>query len=181
MDRRDLLLSIVGASEQDEDFGRTSLQKISYFVGEALQRDLGHRPYHYGPFSERLEGDVSMLVDTGLVSERVEVMGRDSRGPKRRFHYGLTGEGRARLRALREECPEQVDRVQDVVRRLEKAAGGLHQDLLAQAAKTHFVASGTERSADRVLLEKLASSHGWKLREDAASRVESILSEIKHR
>jgi uncharacterized protein YwgA len=46
--------------------GRTTMQKIMYFVSVALGKDFGHRAHYYGPFSRPVE---SALTVSALTEE----------------------------------------------------------------------------------------------------------------
>lgn len=134
MNRKDLLLCIIGQGQKDDEFGRTSLQKLAYFVGESTQRKLGHRAYHYGPYSDTLDEDLEGLAMAGAIEEHRTLLGHNVRGPVRMHRFELTQQGWQRLHQLRSERPDEVEHVERIVRTIRETAGSLNQQLLSQAA-----------------------------------------------
>ena len=55
--------------EQLEDTGKIKIQKILYFLQEAIGLPLQYRfrMHHYGPFSEDIENDISVLQAIGSI------------------------------------------------------------------------------------------------------------------
>lgn len=53
-----------------EDTGKTNIQKIVYFLQESLGIELGYpfRMYHYGPYSDDLDGDLSLSQALGNIT-----------------------------------------------------------------------------------------------------------------
>lgn len=180
MRTRDLILTLIDACSDREEFGRTSLQKMAYFAGERLGVDLGHHAYYYGPFSDVVEQEVASLALGELLSEQVTVLGVGSRGPVRKYQYSLTDQGRRRLKMVSERYPEETERVRELVGQVIEVAGSLEQGLLSQAAKTFFVAEATGANATFDELKGLAEQHGWQLENRKREPVERLLGALGH-
>lgn len=180
MKRRDVLLSIIAAGVRRPEFGRTSLQKVAYFVG--VHRNVGfqHQAHFYGPFSEVVEADVEALVAAGLVEELVQnlpfVGARGQQG--KRFEYRLTDEGASRLDELKSVHPAESEDIEAFVRHLEEAAGGLDQGILSPAAKTYFIASRENRALSPQAIRELASELGWDLQPPQVKKVAKVLQQL---
>ena len=59
------------------DTGKTQLQKIVYFIQEAVEVPLGYsfRMHHYGPYSDDLDGDLSLTAAMGYVDINPDFQG----------------------------------------------------------------------------------------------------------
>ena len=180
MKRRDVLLSIIAAGISRPEFGRTSLQKVAYFVGVHRNAEFQHQAHFYGPFSEVVEADVEALVAAGLIEERVQnlpfVGARGQQG--KRFEYRLTDEGEKRLQELKAVHPSESEDIEAFVRRLEQAAGGLDQGILSPAAKTYFIASRESRPLTLPAIEELARGLGWDLQPPQVKKVAKVLQQL---
>jgi uncharacterized protein YwgA len=94
--------------------GRTKLTKLVYLAQEeahdAVARMISpdpfydFEPYHYGPFSRGLLGDLEILEGEGLLSVKFQKL--DSQGRITQYLYSLTVAGRAALSKLEAETRE---------------------------------------------------------------------------
>lgn len=180
MRTRDLLLTLIDActDKDPEGFGRTSLQKMAYFAAHRLGVDLGHRAYHYGPYSDLVDDEVGMLALGCLIDEKFTVLGRGSRGAVRQYQYSLKDEGRSRLKLVTDAYPNETAKVHDLVDKVLEVAGTLEQGLLSQAAKTYFVAEATGDRVGYDELSQVATEHGWTLEESKRPAVEKLLAAL---
>src|SRR5688572_30569096 len=122
---RDIVLYVLGRCEGRREFGRTSLQKVMYFVGRKLNRDLGHHPHYYGPFASSVEQETAALVLSKLVEERVQALGFWTAGgfPAKQYEYTLTELGKKRLENVVQRHRAEVKFVDEVVDGLLAEAG----------------------------------------------------------
>ncbi len=73
--RKDLLLLILGAADNDAVVGVTRLQKYLYLLQEQggwksrLRSTYQFRPYDYGPFDDQLYADIDFLENLGLITK----------------------------------------------------------------------------------------------------------------
>jgi uncharacterized protein YwgA len=180
MKRRDVLLSIIAAGTARAEFGRTSLQKVAYFVGVHRKTGFRHQAHFYGPFSEVVEADVEALVSTGLIEERVQNLPFvGNRGHQaKRFEYRLTDEGQRRITELEVVHTGEYSDIQAFVRRLEEAAGGLDQGILSPAAKTFFIAQRENRDLTPKEIHDLARDLGWDLKPAQIKKVAQVLQQL---
>jgi uncharacterized protein YwgA len=178
--RRDLLLILVELCGNRPEFGRTSLQKVAYFVGITLGVPLGHRAHYYGPYSEFVEREIDALVLSGLIEEKVEVLGFiGQRGHEgKRYEYSVTPEGERRIKELQRTYPKEYGKVEQFVGSLTSAANGLDQRILSPAAKTLFIAKREGRALDISEIGELAKQLGWHLNKEQVDRVVNVLAGI---
>lgn len=176
MKRHDILLEIIDSCGPRPDVGKTSLQKLAYFVGKRFSYNLEHRAHYYGPFSEALEGDISLLAASGYIVEKVEALGFIGAAgfPARRYEYDITEAGADRLKDLKAHYPE-LEHIQHFVQEIETVAGGLDQQILSAAAKTYFIAEREGGSVSPSDVKRMTADYSWKLSKEEIERVTSIL------
>src|SRR5215204_269650 len=113
---RDLVLAVIVQCADRGEFGRTSLQKVSYLAGLRLGIDLGHRAHFFGPYSAAVEADTDALAMSGLVAESVQVLGVNSQGwPVRQYSYRITDDGRRAYDEIAAESPDEVGRLTELL------------------------------------------------------------------
>ena len=181
MKRRDLLLALIALCSDRPEFGRTSLQKVAYFLGAGKhgRAEFSHQAHFYGPFSEVVETDVEALVLSGLVEEQARTLAFTGvRGPAKQYSYELTPAGRQRLTRLQDAYPLEFAELQTFVEKLEQAAGGLDQGILSPAAKTYFIANREGRNLTASEISRLARQVGWELRSAQIKKVSKVLDEL---
>lgn len=175
MKARDVVLTIVARGEGHPEFGRTSLQKVAYLTGRALDRDLGHRAHYYGPFSSVIETETETLVLSDLVEEKVRSLGfANAAGfEAKQYDFKLTNAGRERLAFIHDRYGPQVEVVNHVVDSLIEITGGLDQRMLSPAAKVDYIAAREGRPVTTKDVRLAASDLGWRL---SNSQIESVLA-----
>ena len=129
MDEMNLLMARLAVirriSELAPDAGKMSVQKIVYFIQNWLEVPLDYRfkMHHYGPYSVKVDGNLSLASAMGLVN-----LDRDPDG----FGYHVTP-GIYELENVDAELPwENVDGLIEVL-------GDLELSRLELLASTHFV------------------------------------------
>jgi uncharacterized protein YwgA len=175
------VLVVIALCGAKEEFGRTSLQKVTFLASLRLGIKLGHRAYYYGPYSAEVEADVEALVLGGLVTETVELLDfvRPNGFQASRYHYSVTGTGDARMRLLREAHPEQVDMTKSLVEELVRVAGSLDQNILAAAAKTLYIAREQGASVSAEEIKEVGNDFGWKLSTGQIKRAANVLESLQ--
>jgi uncharacterized protein YwgA len=169
-----VLLALAAAGGTVE--GRTSMQKITYFVAVALEQDLGHRAHYYGPYSRPVE---SALADAALGDEITETMERFPNyysGPDiRKYTYELTPDGEELVRELEADHPEEATTIDDTVGAIKEAVPDLDQNTLSMAAKNHFIVDtegGTAKLSD---IPDLARELGWRISDGQVQKSVELL------
>lgn len=177
MKQRDLVLSIISFCCSRPEFGRTSLQKVAYFVSLGLSEPMGHDAHFYGPFSSDIEDDVESLLIADLIDEKVTTLNfQGFRGQEaRKYEYRVTAKGQERLDAIQQAYSEEWRYVHDFVDKLAEAAGGLDQGVLSAAAKTHFIASREKRPVSAQEIREFGKQLGWNLKELQIVQVVQVL------
>lgn len=177
---RDTILFIIGEGSSRRGFGRTSLQKVAYFAGLLLNRDFGHRPHYYGPFSPLVEREVEALVMSGLGKETSYSLGFAGPGgfEAKQYEYDLTEEGRERIRALWDAHRTELQALKGMISRFDEIAGGLEPSILSPAAKTLFIAQEEHRALESSEIGELAGELGWDLSHEQVQKVGGLLEQM---
>ena len=180
MKQRDLLLLVIDFCGSSPEFGRTSMQKVAYFVSEGLHKDFGHHAHFYGPFSEEVEDEIDALVQSGLVEEQTESLSFVGKSgfPGRRYSYSLTKDGSERSDALRKAYPDETSDLKAFLEALKSAAGGYEQGILSPAAKTYYLAKREKKALTIGEIKALGKELGWELSSAQVSRVVGVLKAL---
>lgn len=178
---RDLVLAVIALCGTREEFGRTSLQKVTFLASLKLGMDLGHHAYYYGPYSADVEADVEALVLSGLVKETVEYL--DFMSPSgfqaNRYRYTLTETGNVRVQLLRDAHPEQFGMIESLVQELVSVIGSLDQNILAATAKTLYIAREHGRPVSAEEIKEVGKDFGWKLSTGQIGRAATMLEKLQ--
>ncbi len=177
---RDIVLMVIARSEDRHEFGRTSLQKVVYFIGRALGRDLGHRAHYYGPFASTLEQETETLVLSGFVDEKVYPLGfANAAGfEAKQYRYSLTDSGRERVKLLEDRYPTDAKIIDDVVSTLIAHTGKLDQRVLSPAAKVDFIARQQDKPVSTQDIQSAAEDLGWTLTDAQVTSVVDLLEKL---
>jgi uncharacterized protein YwgA len=180
MKPRDFVLMTIDSAGDRPEFGRTSLQKLTYFAALALGRDLGHRPHYYGPFSNTVERDTEALVFSDLVEERVQSLGfaTAARWEARQYEYKISETGRERVQQLRKHHPEEASALASLIESILEHAGRLDQRILSAAAKVHFIGKREDKAVSIDDVRRAARDYGWKLSEREVEKVMELLEKV---
>jgi hypothetical protein len=180
MKDRDIVLYVLGRCAKRAEFGRTSLQKVMYFVGRRLDRDLGHHAHYYGPFSPSVERETASLVLSKLVEERIQELGFWTSGgfPAKQYEYNLTSLGTDRLEDVVARHSGDVKRIDEVVNGFLQEAGGLDQRVLSAAAKVDYIAKEERRPVAVQDVRSAAKDLGWTVSPTQVGEVVGLLSHL---
>ena len=144
MNTQELRLAILHRIiDKSEDVGKVQLQKLCYFLQEALDVPMGYsfRMYHYGPYADSLETDMSRLKLTGYID-----IERDSQGYG--FHITKSDDP---MQEWNDQIEPYKGKIDDVIENL----GSRPAYELELAATIHFVknllpASSTDEVVSKV-------------------------------
>jgi uncharacterized protein YwgA len=179
MKPRDVVLSIIGEVTGHDEFGRTSLQKVSYLTSLLIGMDLGHSAYYYGPYSPAVEANAEALAIGGLIKENSETIGINARGfPLLKYTYTITEQGEERLQRVRDAHPDQSQSIKDIVAKIEATAGSFDQNTLSAVSKTFYIAKEQSRPISPGEVQEFAKELGWTLRTRKIEEVIQMLSEL---
>ena len=176
---RDLVLLIISECGDNAQFGRTSMQKVSYLTSLVLRVNLGHRAYYYGPYSAAVEADAEALTLSGLVEETMTPLGVNRKGfAVNQYHYRVTDSGRARLERVSERYADEVKTVRSFVREIHEVVGSFDQDTLSAAAKTLYIAREQQKPVTTEEVQTLAKDFGWTLPRRRVEHVAEMLAKL---
>jgi uncharacterized protein YwgA len=177
---RDILLVLIARGQGRVEFGRTSLQKVAYFVARAMGRDLGHRPHYYGPYASSIEQEVQTLVLSGLVEEKARSLGFANQFgfEAKQYEYSLTEAGQTRVGELTSRHKEETSTIDGVIDSLLEHTKRLDQGVLSAAAKVDFIASHRKEAVTVEDVKLAANDLGWSLTDTQVESVFDLLSKL---
>jgi hypothetical protein len=150
--------------------GRTAVQKLSYFSGEATGQDLGHRAHYYGPYSRAVE---AALTNSAFSGDLEETMRSFASG--RAFNYKLTEQGAEVVAELREEHAEAAREIDTTVQRLGELVPGYYQYPLSLAAKVDLILGQQGGTIEASAIPVMARNLGWEVSDEEVERAVEIL------
>lgn len=174
---RDLVLLIVHATG-GELHGRTTLQKLAYFVAWSNGRDAGHAAHFFGPFSPAIEDGTMLAVIAGELDETIKRVPDWRGGPDlRQYIYRLTAAGQERVQEVSIFDPELAGAVARVVESARSHVPDLSQRTLSTAAKIALIVR-REGSIEVGRIPVLASKLGWLLTPSDVDQTIGLLTEF---
>jgi len=177
MKPKELLLLVIDAYGGSL-YGRTLLQKVTYFVCEKLHADLGFRAHYYGPYSADGDKALGELKSLGFVREDALPWGVSERfGELRRFDYKLTPDGETVVADLGRRDPVECERVREIVREIKEHVGSDYREL-ALAAKTHFIVKRKNRPVELKEIEIEARKLDWSLPASSLEKTVNLLKKL---
>jgi uncharacterized protein len=164
MDPAALVLSITSKAECVP--GRTSLQKLSYFVNNSVAGGIAFKPHFYGPYSEEVASATDVEVAANLLHEEI-ARGLYFRSGKERewtrHSYSLTPDGQTYLNWLMTKSGLPFDTIGQVVQKL-KGETALDPDQLSRLAKVRFIIDSNELTKPHpVEITTAARTFGWSI------------------
>jgi uncharacterized protein YwgA len=176
---RDLVLLVIDAAGGGAD-GRTVVQKLSYFTGRRLGRDLGHRAHFYGPYSQRIEASLKVAVLAAELEESIETLPNWYGGPDAlKYSYALSKQGCQRVDGLKEAFPEQAKAVDETVAAIRRSIPRLRQKPLSAAAKIDLILREQDAPVKVADLPKLARNLGWQLTTTDVRKTVEVLKDLE--
>lgn len=100
MDKKLLILYLLGAGDSKPVRGKTRLVKLMHIINEELKERnpemvlYTFKPYYYGPYSDELMGDVEKLINEGYIDHRTEFVSVSHYGGYLENVYTLSEKGR---------------------------------------------------------------------------------------
>lgn len=146
--------------------GRTLLIKRVYFLSELLGKDLGYFAHYYGPYSDEITGDITVLRNLGLVTEKTfEFAGLNGGDFEvRRYDYKLSEAGRRTVQWLKEQYPQEATEIGEAVEKI-RNAGDLDYVDLSIAAKAFLILKQANRPMTPQAIMNEAGKFSWKVSE----------------
>ena len=142
--------------------GKTLFTKRIYFLAEILAKELGYYAHYYGPYSDEIAGNITILKNLGFIKEESHGFGlyNGAGFEVRRYDYELTGEGRNAVRWLREQRPREAKEIDEAVSRI-REAGELDYIELSIAAKAYLILKQANRPLTPQDITAQAKNFSW--------------------
>lgn len=179
VDPRDLVLAIVAFNREQKVEGRTLLQKLAYFLNEALELGIQFEPYYYGPYSESIAMATNSLVGLDFLNEveaRFPAMPTDMFEP-RKYTYRLTSSGLKILSNLQKQQPDlfaHIKRAMESITSKEEC----NYECLSLAAKIFHILKSQQRPMKGSELQNAAIDLGWNLSKGEIDSAANFLKEL---
>lgn len=176
---RDTLLLITHAAG-DEVRGRTAMQKLAYFSALDLGAAFGHRAYHYGPYSSRVEDAVENAVIAGELEQEIQRFRNSGRRPDVvRYTYRLSEAGQRRVGQLIFDHPEAWEAIRARIEAIRSVVRNFDPKTLSIIAKTYLLVREAEEEVEVAQIPQLAARLGWKLTETQARTTVELLQKLE--
>lgn len=178
MDYLDAVLTTIGEA-QDENVGRTALQKLIYFASQKEIVEDTYFPHYYGPYSEEVQRTIMSLISRNLAREELESGKVHSTWPFdfKRYIYTPTEDGKQVLRIIEEEYPSQYKELSEIIETSKKVTG-LSFLVLSYAAKVHYILRRKELPMNATEIQMEAKNLGWKLTDVQMEKAVELLQRI---
>lgn len=177
MDYLDAVLTTIGEA-QDENVGRTALQKLIYFASQKEIVEDTYFPHYYGPYSEEVQRTIMSLVSRNFIREE------SASAPMttwpfdfKRYIYTPTEDGKQVLRIIEEEYPSQYKELSEIIETSKKVTG-LSFLVLSYAAKVHYILRRKELPPNATEIQDEAQKHGWKITQGQMEKAFELLQHI---
>ncbi len=155
---------------------RTTMQKLGYFSGLAIQSDLDYRPYSYGPYSRELEEAIGTSVIASDIEETVKSYASWQGGHYvRGYTYTLTEQGRQEVASIKKMYPDKSEQVEKAIAAIRSVIVDLDQKWLSRAAKIHLILLQQGRPLDQAEIPALASELDRRLSSDEVAKTVEVL------
>jgi uncharacterized protein YwgA len=150
--------------------GRTALQKLMYFASKLGVVEAEFSAHYYGPYSQQVANEVASLVDLDFLDECSGFMYASGNTG---YSYRLTDDGQKVLT----DANGHKAAIEKVVS-FAVSHFALNPQLLATAAKVHFI---LEKSGEPLVPQKIrekAGHLGWDIDEQGIVKVIDYLKEL---
>lgn len=160
--------------------GRTLFIKRLFFLGELLGKELGYYAHYYGPYSDEIASNITLLKNAGLIREESMGFGMVNGAgfEVRRFDYELTEEGRKAVNWLQEQDPQEAMRIREAAKRIQEAGEVDYVDL-SIAAKAYMILRKTNRPMIPQDIALEARKFSWRVDDPQVQRGIEFLKKLK--
>lgn len=175
---RNLILLIVDAFGGAVQ-GKTLLQKRSFFLGEILGVDLGFRPHYYGPYSDQVANEVTVLKNSGYLDEARLSWGAYSNAgfEVARSDFKITEPGKKVIAWFKRQYPHDTSRVAEAARRF-KQAGDLDYVDLSIAAKAFWILREAKKPLELEQIAAEANKFAWTVKDKQVEKAAEFLKKL---
>ena len=145
--------------------GRTSIQKLVYFLSVFKIVEVKYRPHYYGPYSVDVASSIQMLSSIDFLNEKVETSettGYPVPEDWKRYLYSLSTDGEQIVGQFKKSNRSDYDEIYRVIK-ICKDSVNFNPDILSWAAKINYILSKKEESMTYEAIINTADSFGWKL------------------
>lgn len=145
--------------------GRTSIQKLIYFLSIFEIVEVKYLPHYYGPYSADVAGSIQMLSSIDFIKEKIETpetTGYSVPENWKRYHYSLSPEGEQLVKDFKKSNIQKYNEIHRIIK-ICKDSVNFNPDILSWAAKINYILSKKRESMTYEAIIDTADSFGWKL------------------
>lgn len=177
----ELLIFTLNYSDREMVAGRTLLQKTLYFLNEKLDFGIEFTPYYYGPYSAEVADTIASLKGSGIIKESVETFPSFNFGvtfEPRRYVYQSTDMGRQMVKLIKERQPQEVNKVEDVLKQMkELGAADDYKNLSIGAKMRHILKLESKPMTSEQILDQ-ARALDWEIDQSDAEAAIKFLQDM---
>lgn len=158
--------------------GRTTLQKLVYFLSVMMDQDLGYKPHFYGPYSPMVSEATSELKELNFIRENTSVYGYNNQGfEMTKYDYSLTKDGFNLLERKKKAFPTEWEKISKIAEKISKA-GSMHYMELAMAAKAYIILDREGGETNKGEIKLKAQQLGWSMDDNSLENALMFLEKI---
>jgi uncharacterized protein YwgA len=145
--------------------GRTSIQKLIYFLSIFEIVEVKYLPHYYGPYSADVASSIQMLSSIDFLKEKIETpetTGYSVPENWKRYLYSLSTEGEQIVKDFKKTNMGKYSEIHRIIK-ICKDSVNFNPDILSWAAKINYILSKKKEPMNYEAIINTADSFGWKL------------------
>ncbi len=144
--------------------GRTSIQKLIYFLSIFGIVKVKYLPHYYGPYSADVASSIQILSSLDFLKEKIETQettGYSVPENWKRYLYSLSIDGEQLVKDIK-KSNKDYEEVYNIIK-ICKDSVNFNPDILSWAAKINYILSKKGEPMTCEAIIDTADSFGWKL------------------
>lgn len=155
---------------------RTAIQKLCYFLKVNKVIDVEFRPHYYGPYSDKVQESLSLLIGLGFTDEVAEKFETSfTQWGWRKYTYAVTDDGKTILNILKSRS--EYAKIDEIIEKC-RMASNFDLDILAAAAKIHYILDKKGNEMDKSQIREEAKTLGWEIDNESIEKAANLLETL---
>lgn len=145
--------------------GRTSIQKLIYFLSIFGIVEVKYLPHYYGPYSADVSSSIQILSSIDFLKEKIETpetTGYSVPENWKRYLYSLSTDGEQLAKDIKKSDTLEYGEIYRIIK-ICKDSVNFNPDILSWAAKINYIISKKGEPMTYEAIINTADSFGWKL------------------
>lgn len=159
---------------------RTVIQKLCYFLKVNKVIDIEFRPHYYGPYSDKVQESLSLLIGLGFTDEVAEKFETPfTQWGWRKYTYAVTNDGKTILDILKSkpESKSEYAKIDEIIDKC-RMASDFDLDILAAAAKIHYILDKKGNEMQKSQIREEAKKLGWEIDNESVEKAANLLETL---